>query len=774
MKNNFKLKSMSLLVGATFAALATNVIADNNDSLTVQAQTSNGSPYFVTGNFGSMTQKNAVSALKSFLTANEQYGFTGKEDFQIKRQWIDDLGKLHTHFDQTINGIKVYGNSLIVHANATPSSLTSANAQGNIYAVTGALSVDSSPSSSFAMISSNDNGRNALSVAQSIGDVSGDPELSYIYIPETGATKLAWRMEVSWNNGPGDFGRDFVYVDAKTSDIVTRHPQVHSAKSWRTYTLNGGSSNQAPGQLLCTNNQSCGNASAQRAHDGASTVYNYYSQRHGRDSLNNAGMALVSSVQLGEANAYWTGQQMIYGQAGGGVDNDFTSDFDVIGHEFTHGVTQFTAGLIYRNESGALNEAWSDIFGVTAEAFKNGTTSSTWLLGDGLYNTPGRAFRYMNNPTKDGQSRDYYPERYQGSQDNGGVHLNSGIANLAYTMLVDGGSHPRGKTSAQVPSIGMAKAEKIFYRALTTYMNQNTNFAGGRSATAQAAQELFGASEKFAVETAWCAVGVGTCPTTNPDPDPDPDPDPGTELQNGVAKTGISGSQGGSVNYTMQVPSGATSIRFAISGGSGDADLYVRFGAAPTDSAYDCRPYIDGNAESCNVSQSGGTYYVRLKGYRAFSGVSLVGSYSGGTTPPGNEAPTASFTSSCNSDTCSFDASGSSDRDGQITSYSWTFGDGSSSTGSSVSHTYNAAGSYSVTLTVRDDDNATDSTSKTVTIDDSTPPGGCAGLPTWNASTYYYAGTVVAFQGGQYRSNYGIWYYPPNSGYGYWSYLGAC
>ena len=111
-----------------------------------------------------------------------------------------------------------------------------------------------------------------------------------------------------------------------------------------------------------------------------------------------------------------------------------------------------------------LNEAWSDILGVSAEAYKNGASSPSWKLGDEAY-TPGvagDALRYMDDPTEDGQSYDYYPERYTGTQDNGGVHLNSGIANLAYVLLVDGGSHPRNKTSEQVPSIGLAKAEKIF------------------------------------------------------------------------------------------------------------------------------------------------------------------------------------------------------------------------------------------------------------------------------------------------------------------------
>ena len=108
----------------------------------------------------------------------------------------------------------------------------------------------------------------------------------------------------------------------------------------------------------------------------------------------------------------------------------------------------------------------------------------------------------------------------------------------------------------------------------------------------------------------------------------DEPPPPGDNvLENGIPETGLSASQGSDLTYTMEVPAGATDISFAISGGSGDADLYVRFGAAPTDSTYDCRPYKNGNNESCNGTQSGGTYHIRVKAYSTFSGVSLVGNY---------------------------------------------------------------------------------------------------------------------------------------------------
>ena len=99
----------------------------------------------------------------------------------------------------------------------------------------------------------------------------------------------------------------------------------------------------------------------------------------------------------------------------------------------------------------------------------------------------------------------------------------------------------------------------------------------------------------------------------------------------GVAVTGINQTAGNTVNYTLVVPAGASNLSFTMSGGTGDADMYVKFGAAPTDTVYDCRPYKSGNAETCTfATPSAGTYYVRLKAYSAFTGVSLIGDYTVG------------------------------------------------------------------------------------------------------------------------------------------------
>ena len=148
---------------------------------------------------------------------------------------------------------------------------------------------------------------------------------------------------------------------------------------------------------------------------------------------------------------------MTYGDGDGVTFIPLSQDADVVAHELTHGVTERTSNLIYQNESGALNEAWSDIFGAMVDRQEGATGADIWLLGEDIYTpgTPGDALRNMADPAVFGD-RDYYPDRYTGTADHGGVHSNSGIANLAFKLLVTGGTHPRGKTSVNVPAIGLS------------------------------------------------------------------------------------------------------------------------------------------------------------------------------------------------------------------------------------------------------------------------------------------------------------------------------
>lgn len=623
-------------VAITLTLTSTSLLAMGNN-INIKHKTNSGRPAFVTGKLGDLAPGQQISALKKILKEQASYGANGNENFKIKSEWTDSLGKAHSRVNQTINGLTVYGTSMVMHSD----KVTGINAAGenltNIYALSGKLAVNPETQNSVNVHKANGKSRkSAKATASQFGNIQGQPELSYVYLPLTDETKLAWKIQVTWNNGGNDFGDDILFIDANNNQLLTRHPQMYQVKNWQTDNLNHISETTVGpstprGTLLCTNTQACNEVSAQRAHDGASSVYDFYKARFGRNSVNNTDLTLVSGVHVGVNynNAFWYNNRMWYGDGDGAQFFDLTLAPDVIGHELTHGVTEYTASLVYANASGALNEAWSDILGVSSESYMKINTQPDWRLGEEVM-VAGGALRYMNNPTQDGYSKDWYPSRIpftstpSSTNDQGGVHGNSGIANLAFQLITDGGTHPRAMSTAIVPSLGLAKTEQIFYRALATYMNSSTDFAGARTATAQAATDLYGAADATAVETAWCAVGVGTCPSTTPPPTG------GSVLTNGVAVTALGASTSQELAYTLNVPAGSTALSFNISGGTGDADLYVKFGSAPTTSIYDCRPYKTGNTETCNITTAqAGTYYVMLRAYSTFSGVSLTGSYSG-------------------------------------------------------------------------------------------------------------------------------------------------
>jgi vibriolysin len=240
-------------------------------------------------------------------------------------------------------------------------------------------------------------------------------------------------------------------------------------------------------------------------------------------------------------------------------------------------------------------------------------SGNTWKIGEECWTpaTAGDALRYMNDPALAGDY-DYYPTRYTGTSDNGGVHWNSGIANLAFKLAVTGGTHPRGKTTTVVPALdadpvaSIQKGAAIFYRANTVYLTAGSTFSDARGATAQAATDLYGATAASAINAAWTAVGVAPPPTF-------------TVID---SKTNLSAPKASSLNYSYVTPAGATAMKFETIGGTGDADLYVRFGSAPTTTTYDCRSAGATSTEGCTINGAKqGTYYVMIKAYTAFSGV---------------------------------------------------------------------------------------------------------------------------------------------------------
>lgn len=255
------------------------------------------------------------------------------------------------------------------------------------------------------------------------------------------------------------------------------------------------------------------------AHINAGKVYDHYKKKHDRNSLDDNGMKMISTVHVGSKwnNAGWNGRQMLYGDGDGKMMISTSGSVDVIGHEMTHGVIENTADLIYKDESGAINESIADIMGAFIE---NKTGDDLWLLGEDIY-TPaidGDGLRDMKDPasvyiggyTESGYYPDHYDDRYIGDEDNGGVHINSSINNKAAYLLTDGDTH----NGVTVEGIGKDKAEAIYYRALTHYLTSTSGFSEMRQAAIQAASDLYPekdgeiSQEVQSVIDAYDAVGV--------------------------------------------------------------------------------------------------------------------------------------------------------------------------------------------------------------------------------------------------------------------------
>ncbi|MGB3542326.1 M4 family metallopeptidase, partial [Rubrivirga sp.] len=274
----------------------------------------------------------------------------------------------------------------------------------------------------------------------------------------------------------------------------------------RTMTSGGG--NSLPGSYVTDADNNFPASAAVDAHYGAISTFDYFKNTHGRNSYNGSNATITSTVNYddqpggaGYNNAFWNGQQMVYGD-GDGQSFIALVSLDIAAHELTHAVTGTSAGLIYQNESGALNEAVSDIMAVMVDR-------NDYKIGEDSYTpgTSGDALRYLDDPSR-GNQPDNYADRYTGSQDNGGVHINSGIANKQAYLMIAGGTF-RGQA---VQAVGRTVTEKVWYRALTQYFTQSTNFAGARQGTIQAATDLYGAgsAQVTSVTNAWAAVGVGS------------------------------------------------------------------------------------------------------------------------------------------------------------------------------------------------------------------------------------------------------------------------
>ncbi len=308
--------------------------------------------------------------------------------------------------------------------------------------------------------------------------------------------------------------------------LLTEHPTFAStvaaaAKNRIVYSADN-TSNLPGRQLRVEGGPPTGDAAADEAYDGAGATYDLYYDVYSRNSIDGNGLRIDSTVhyQTGYDNAFWNGQQMVYGDGDGDLFNRFTISIDVIGHELTHGVTQYEANLQYSNQPGALNESMSDVFGSLVKQRHLGQTAAQadWLIGEGLFTAKvhGVALRSMKAPGtayddpvlgKDPQPahmKDYVTT----VSDNGGVHINSGIPNHAFYVV-----------ATQIGGNAWEKAGRIWYVTLRDKLGVASQFQDAARLTYQTAGELFGVNspEQQAVRTGWDAVGLSVdAPTTTP------------------------------------------------------------------------------------------------------------------------------------------------------------------------------------------------------------------------------------------------------------------
>lgn len=443
--------------------------------------------------FLSMDRRAAVPVVGAAVTRPEEmaqtflqgygdaFGLRGAGDVELRGPALrDELGLEHVRFQQVVNGVPVTAGEVSVHLRG--SEVVAVNAE----TLPDLEGFDTTPT--FYANQALDSVRK-LVASPRIGVPDAELSSPRLEILNRGLleggrqpSRLAWFIEAT---GPNL--RQFIWIDAKRGRPLLHFNQLAHALNRQIH--DAGNSQILPGTLVRSEGGPASAVSdANLAYQYAGDTYNYFLSQHGRDSYDGAGAALISTVRYCEGgcpyvNAFWNGSQMVYGAG-------FPAADDVVAHELTHAVTERTANLFYWMQSGALNESFSDMFGESVDLTNTGGTDTPavrWKMGEDV---PGiGAIRDMANPGFfSDPARMTDASYYCSVGDNGGVHINSGIPNHFFALLVDGGSF----NSQTVTGIGLTKAGKIAYRALTTYLLSGSSFSDAANAFRRSCADLTG------------------------------------------------------------------------------------------------------------------------------------------------------------------------------------------------------------------------------------------------------------------------------------------
>ncbi|WP_414168272.1 M4 family metallopeptidase [Streptoverticillium reticulum] len=483
-----------------------------------------------------------ASAIKdaqgSTSTTAAKIGLGSKEKLVVRDVVKDADGTVHTRYERTYDGLPVLGGDLVVH-----------ETKSGARSVTKATDAEISVPTTNPQVAPSAAKKSALSVAADAQNSKTDSQAprKIVWAAE-GKPVLAYETVVKGVQKDGTPSRLHVVTDAATGKKLYQHEAIETGEGTSTYSgkvpltttksgsgyaltdgARGGHStyNLAQGTdgqgTLFTNSSDVWGGGAQTAavdaHYGAAVTWDFYKNVLGRSGIKGDGKGAYSRVHYGDnyVNAFWDDECfcMTYGD-GEGNSHPLTA-LDVAAHEMTHGVTSATAGLEYSGESGGLNEATSDIFGKAVEFYANNkSVPGNYFVGQQInINGDGKPLRYMDKPSKDGRSKDYWSSSLGGLD----PHFSSGPANHFFYLLSEGSgaktingfsyNSPTANNS-KITGIGRDKAIKIWYKALTTYFTSTTNYKAARTGTLKAASDLYGATstEYKTVAATWAAINV--------------------------------------------------------------------------------------------------------------------------------------------------------------------------------------------------------------------------------------------------------------------------
>jgi bacillolysin len=504
----------------------------------------------------------SLSELRSWDVTTTALMRDGELRLRQQRSDVLTAGRHHERYDQYYNGVRVFGSDVARQTDGavtislfgqlhygieldTNPTLSAEEARAHIHGHAGAETGEARQPA-LVVLPRPDGGYSLAYEMRVFG-----PEGLHEYFVDAHTGALLWKYsdlktEAALGVGTGVLG-DTKKLSIEKSGTTHRTQDLMRPPSLRTFDMRGNLTRTigylngvlalTPSDLASAANNVWQDGAVVDAHAYAGYVYDYLYKRFGRRGLDNKDIPIVSIVHpvnqrdvmrqtpavVGTfyMNAFYAGDGiMVYGEGlpDGFVDTTgrawsfLSGALDVVAHELTHGVTDYSSQLVYQNESGALNEAFSDIVAASAEFFfqpvGDGPAQADWLIGEDMIRPGG--LRSLANPSSFGDP-DHYSVRFRGTADNGGVHINSSIPNHAFYLAVAGGPHRLSRVVVEGVGLeNLEQMERVFYRAFTEMMPSNANFAMARAITIQSARDLYGtgsAAERALIQ-AWTAVGV--------------------------------------------------------------------------------------------------------------------------------------------------------------------------------------------------------------------------------------------------------------------------